>query len=54
MSHVERKTIYFEAAGRQNTEALLKAVKEYAEKAGVKDVVVASTTGEKESTLLSC
>ncbi len=46
MSHVERKTIYFEAAGRQNTKTVLKAAKEYAEKAGIKDVVVASTTGE--------
>jgi len=42
----ERKTVYFEKPGKENTEALLKAVKDYAEAAGVKDIVVASTRGE--------
>jgi hypothetical protein len=46
MSYVERKTVYFEAAGKQNTDHLLKIVKEYMEKEGVKDIVVASTAGE--------
>ena len=46
MNYVERKTLYFEAPGKQNTGNLLKIVKEYMEKAGVKDLVVASTTGE--------
>ncbi len=46
MSHIERKTTYFEAAGRQNTETLLRVVKEYAMEMGVKHFVVASTTGE--------
>ena len=46
MSHVERKIAYFEAPGRQNTDALLKIVRAYADKTGVKDIVVASTTGE--------
>jgi len=46
MSLVEKKTIYFEEAGGQNTDTLLKLVKEYVEKEGIKDIVVASTTGE--------
>lgn len=43
---IERKTVYFETAGRQNTETLLTLVKEYAESAGISDIVVASTKGE--------
>ncbi|MEM3722129.1 MAG: pyruvate kinase alpha/beta domain-containing protein [Candidatus Bathyarchaeia archaeon] len=46
MSFNERNVIYFQAAGKHNTDTLLKAVKEYAEKEGIKDIVVASTTGE--------
>jgi len=46
MSVVERKVMYFEEAGKQNTDALLRIVKEYVEKEGVRDIVVASTTGE--------
>lgn len=46
MSHVERKTTYFEAPGKQNTDTLLKIVRAYADKTGVKDILVASTTGE--------
>jgi hypothetical protein len=46
MSYVEHKTVYFKVAGKQNTDHLLEIVKEYAEKSGTKDVVVASTTGE--------
>lgn len=46
MSHIEGKTTYFEAAGRQNTDTLLKIVKEYAETVGIRDIVLASTTGE--------
>ncbi len=46
MSTVKRKTIYFEKVGVQNTDALLKVVKEYTEKEDIKDIVVASTTGE--------
>lgn len=42
----EKKIVYFKEAGRQNTEALLKLVKEYIEREGVRDIVVASTTGE--------
>ncbi|MDI6847055.1 MAG: pyruvate kinase alpha/beta domain-containing protein [Candidatus Bathyarchaeia archaeon] len=46
MRTVERKTVYFKEAGKQNTDVLLRVVKEYVEKEGIKDIVVASTTGE--------
>jgi hypothetical protein len=46
MSAVERKVTYFNEAGKQNTDALLRIVKEYVEKEGIRDIVVASTTGE--------
>jgi hypothetical protein len=45
MSSHERKTIYFSKAGEQNTDALLKVAKEYIDKEDIKDVIVASTTG---------
>jgi len=46
MSLIEKKVVYFMSAGEQNTDALLGFVKEYVEKDGIKDIVVASTTGE--------
>jgi len=46
MSVVERKVTYFNEAGKHNTDALLRIVKEYVEKEGIRDIVVASTTGE--------
>lgn len=46
MSLAKKNTIYFREAGRQNTDALLGFVKEYTEKEGIKDIVVASTSGE--------
>jgi len=46
MSFVEKKATYFKEAGKQNTDALLRLVKEYVKKEGIKDIVVASTTGE--------
>jgi len=46
MSSVERKVTYFEQAGEQNTDVLLQFVKKYVEKEGIKDIVIASTTGE--------
>ena len=46
MSLAKKNTIYFREAGGQNTAALLRFVKEYAEKEGIKDIVVASTSGE--------
>jgi hypothetical protein len=45
MSSIEKRTVYFVEAGEQNTDTLLKVVKEYVEKEGMKYVVVASTTG---------
>lgn len=46
MSYVERRGIYFRRAGKHNTDTLLSIVKEYVEKEGIKDIVVASSTGE--------
>ena len=46
MNVVERKAVYFKEAGKQNTDILLRFVKEYVEKENIKDIVIASTTGE--------
>jgi hypothetical protein len=46
MSLAKKNTLYFREAGGQNTDALLGFVKKYAEKEGIKDIVVASTSGE--------
>jgi hypothetical protein len=46
MSSFEKKTIYFSKAGEQNTNALLRFAKEYIEKEDIKDIIVASTSGE--------
>jgi hypothetical protein len=46
MSFAKKKTVYFKEAGEKNTESLLKFVKEYVDKEGIEDIVVASTTGE--------
>ena len=46
MKFVERKTVYFETPGEQNTESVLELVKNYAQAEGIRDIVVASTTGE--------
>ncbi|MEM3874741.1 MAG: pyruvate kinase alpha/beta domain-containing protein [Candidatus Bathyarchaeia archaeon] len=46
MNYVKREVVYFKSAGKENTDALLEIVKEYAEKESIKDIVVASTTGE--------
>jgi len=43
---VERKTVYFQAPGEQNTKFVLELVKSYAQAGGIRDIVVASTTGE--------
>jgi hypothetical protein len=43
---MEKKTVYFDKAGGQNTDALLKLAKEYVEREGISDIVVASTSGE--------
>jgi len=46
MRSVERKTLYFQVPGEQNTESVLELVKGYAQVEGIRDIVVASTTGE--------
>jgi len=46
MRSVERKTVYFETPGEQNTESVLELAKNYAQAEGIRDIVVASTTGE--------
>ena len=46
MRSVERITVYFETPGKQNTESVLRLVKKYAQAEGIRDIVVASTTGE--------
>lgn len=46
ISSVERNVTYFTEGGKQNTDVLLKLVKDYVEKKGIRDIVVASTTGE--------
>lgn len=46
MSSIEGSVIYFETAGKHNTDAVLKTVKGYAEREGIRNIVVASTTGE--------
>ncbi|MFQ5837091.1 MAG: pyruvate kinase alpha/beta domain-containing protein [Candidatus Bathyarchaeia archaeon] len=46
MGSIERKTVYFQAPGKQNTESVLELVKNYAQAEGIRDIVVASTTGE--------
>lgn len=43
---MERKVIYFEKPGRDNTEACLEVVKKAVAENGYKHIVVASTTGE--------
>ena len=42
----ERKTVYFEKPGEENTATLLNIVKEYVDKEGIRDIVVATTRGE--------
>ena len=46
MSSTERKTTYFNVPGAQNTDQVFRLVKKYAQVEGIKDIVVASTTGE--------
>lgn len=45
MPNIESKVTYFEKTGRTNTELTLKLAKERAEQLGIKNIVVASTTG---------
>lgn len=46
MSRNEKKVLYFKRKSKRNTDTLLRFVKKYAEKEGIKDIVVASTSGE--------
>jgi hypothetical protein len=46
MDSLEKKATYFEQKGKTNTKTLLKIVREYVKKENVRDIVVASTTGE--------
>jgi len=46
MASIEKYTTYFQKPSAHNTDRLLKLAKDYAEKERIKDVVVASTTGE--------
>jgi hypothetical protein len=46
LNSTEGKTVYFQAPGPENTESVLRSAKEYAQTEGIKDIVVASTTGE--------
>jgi uncharacterized protein len=46
MANNVSETVYFENPGPQNTEKTLKLAKERADKLGIKNIVVASTTGE--------
>ena len=46
MGFVERRGVYFQTSGKENTETVLKLAREYAKAEGISDVVVASTTGE--------
>lgn len=45
MNSVERSVLYFEKPGEQNTGSLLKLVKKYVKQEGIRNIVVASTTG---------
>ncbi|MBA7630041.1 hypothetical protein ES703_37549 [subsurface metagenome] len=42
---MELKTVYFENPGRENTEAVLRIVKQRAEELGINTILVASTKG---------
>lgn len=46
MANIVCKTVYFEKPGPKNTEETLKLAKERAEELGIRNIVVASTTGE--------
>src|SRR4030067_2596308 len=46
MESTKKETYYFEKPGKQNTDALLKIVKEYIDMEKMRNIVVASSTGE--------
>jgi len=46
MSMIEKPIVYFNKHGENNTEAVLTLARKRAEELGIRDIVVASTTGE--------
>ena len=46
MDSLEKKAVYFKEAGEQNTDALLKIVREYINKENIANIIVATITGE--------
>src|SRR4030067_3398004 len=46
MESTKKETYYFEKPGKQNTDALLKIVKEYIDMEKMRNIVVASSSGE--------
>ena len=46
MANIVCKTVYFETPGPQNTQETLKLAKERADELGIRNIVVASSTGE--------
>lgn len=46
MSSFKKESTYFNTAGKENTDTVLNLVKRYVQREDVKDVIVASTTGE--------
>ena len=46
MANIVCKAVYFEKPGPENTEETLKIAKERAEELGIRNIIVASTTGE--------
>ena len=45
MADINLNVLYFEKGGPQNTDEALKIAKKYAEQFGIKEIVIASTTG---------
>ncbi|NOZ25326.1 MAG: hypothetical protein GXO94_04450 [Nitrospirae bacterium] len=43
---MERRVLYFEKPGRDNTEDCLRIVRDVVEEGGIRDLVIASTTGD--------
>ncbi len=46
LGFIERKAVFFDSAGKNNTDVVLKLAKDYAEAENINDIVLASTTGE--------
>jgi hypothetical protein len=46
LSLKQKKAVYFDTPGKQNTDALLELVKAYADEEDMEDIIVASTSGE--------